>query len=525
MDNKNNRLFYWNVKDFLNKSPDQFEVKKESLKESINNVLSSNKIFRQSNFSTDMSSVDVTSKQIELISEDQKKYVSKKTNDTVNSLSNPFSFISLQEDATSGAPASLTSTGPQRIAITADMTDDEKIEAMIKNHMASRGIKIPVFIESGRNKNFNEWKQATDARNAAMRETSPILGETRKTLYANLNAARKNKDLDLANKLEKQINDVNYALGKTPDFRGTLYTNEVIKDPVTGLPIKEKVIDKKTGKPIRFFNSKTGKWEDLETTKTKSYENTPMPGSSSPVTKPSGSRGRYASTTDGYRDPNTGEWIPYDQSPEEESLLNRGLQQVRQEREASKQKVKVGGLSNPAEVATPSGEGAIIDIMKAQSPEALKLGTPPAEPAAPAAPAPTGPGRKNQPPKIASALKDRNIESLPSPDTSAPLPAPSAPSTTTSPVPYAPITYVTSAPQVQSQIPPSGIASNIQKLANSGAQTYVGSNVTQISRGRGFNVGMPLGMEWEKPTELVSDTPANTDLYNWFMKANAGRTT
>ena len=44
MDNKNNRSFYWEVKDFLNKKPETFVPKKHSLKESISGILNENKI-------------------------------------------------------------------------------------------------------------------------------------------------------------------------------------------------------------------------------------------------------------------------------------------------------------------------------------------------------------------------------------------------------------------------------------------------------------------------------------------------
>ena len=55
MDNKNNRLFYWNVKDFLGKQPETPAKKTSSLKNSIENVLSENKIYRENNFSSNES--------------------------------------------------------------------------------------------------------------------------------------------------------------------------------------------------------------------------------------------------------------------------------------------------------------------------------------------------------------------------------------------------------------------------------------------------------------------------------------
>ena len=93
MDNKNNRLFYWEVKDFLTKKTELFESKKDSLKDSINQILNENKTFRQSSFVNNPKVTDAVKSQIELISVDEKKYISESTKTKTNSLSNPFNLV------------------------------------------------------------------------------------------------------------------------------------------------------------------------------------------------------------------------------------------------------------------------------------------------------------------------------------------------------------------------------------------------------------------------------------------------
>jgi hypothetical protein len=90
MDNKNNRLFYWNVKDFMDKKPVLTEQKKNSLKETISKVLNENTEYKRSSFVNDPNVTDKVRRQIELISEDTSRYLSKKDNKPTNSLSNPF---------------------------------------------------------------------------------------------------------------------------------------------------------------------------------------------------------------------------------------------------------------------------------------------------------------------------------------------------------------------------------------------------------------------------------------------------
>ena len=59
MDNKQNRQFYWEVKQFLNTSPVPFVPKAASLKDSIGSVLKENSPYKQNNFIKDSGSVNV----------------------------------------------------------------------------------------------------------------------------------------------------------------------------------------------------------------------------------------------------------------------------------------------------------------------------------------------------------------------------------------------------------------------------------------------------------------------------------
>jgi len=90
MDNKNNRLFYWNVKDFMERKPVLFEQKRNSLKDAVSKVLNENNTYHTSDFVNDKNLVNDIHRQIERISLDEQKYVSSKTNKKTNSLSNPF---------------------------------------------------------------------------------------------------------------------------------------------------------------------------------------------------------------------------------------------------------------------------------------------------------------------------------------------------------------------------------------------------------------------------------------------------
>ena len=93
MDNKNNRSFYWEVKDFLNKKPETFEPKKHSLKESISGILNENKIFRQSSYIEETHATQDVSKYLRAWTGEEKKYTPKNISYAKNSLANPFQLI------------------------------------------------------------------------------------------------------------------------------------------------------------------------------------------------------------------------------------------------------------------------------------------------------------------------------------------------------------------------------------------------------------------------------------------------
>jgi hypothetical protein len=90
MDNKNNRSFYWEVKDFLNKKPETFVPKKHSLKESISGILNENKMFRQSSFNEETHLTEDVSRYLRALTGEEKKYAPKNISYAKNSLANPF---------------------------------------------------------------------------------------------------------------------------------------------------------------------------------------------------------------------------------------------------------------------------------------------------------------------------------------------------------------------------------------------------------------------------------------------------
>jgi hypothetical protein len=93
MDNKNNRSFYWEVKDFLNKKPETFVPKKHSLKESISGILNENKMFRQSSFNEETHLTEDVSRYLRALTGEEKKYIPKNIAYAKNSLANPFQLI------------------------------------------------------------------------------------------------------------------------------------------------------------------------------------------------------------------------------------------------------------------------------------------------------------------------------------------------------------------------------------------------------------------------------------------------
>jgi hypothetical protein len=91
MDNKQNRQFYWEVKDFMNKKPETYVPKKDTLKESIASVMNKNNIYRQNDFEkeTTMSSGLVNQYLTEMVRV-EKKETAKDPHLTNNKTSNAF---------------------------------------------------------------------------------------------------------------------------------------------------------------------------------------------------------------------------------------------------------------------------------------------------------------------------------------------------------------------------------------------------------------------------------------------------
>jgi hypothetical protein len=93
MDNKNNRQFYWEVKDFINNNtPKTPEVKKPSLKDAISNVLSENKIYKTNSFVKDTDSNEIVSSFLQSLSATEKKNIPSIALHSKNSTLNPFNL-------------------------------------------------------------------------------------------------------------------------------------------------------------------------------------------------------------------------------------------------------------------------------------------------------------------------------------------------------------------------------------------------------------------------------------------------
>jgi hypothetical protein len=76
MDNKQNRQFYWEVKDFMNKNPNLNPIKesKSSVKDAVQNVLDKNVQYKQTQFNPNTNTVSAVSQEIKSISESEKGY-------------------------------------------------------------------------------------------------------------------------------------------------------------------------------------------------------------------------------------------------------------------------------------------------------------------------------------------------------------------------------------------------------------------------------------------------------------------
>lgn len=92
MDNKKDRKFYWDLKEFVNNNTTNVEqVKKQSLKDVISGVLSENKIYKQNNFEHETDSNQIVSSYLKALSSAEKKNIPNIVH-AKNSTINPFNL-------------------------------------------------------------------------------------------------------------------------------------------------------------------------------------------------------------------------------------------------------------------------------------------------------------------------------------------------------------------------------------------------------------------------------------------------
>jgi len=108
MDNKNNRAFYWEVKDFLNKKSETFEPKKNSLKDSINGILNEKNTIRQNSFNPNTNTTKDVSKYLHTLMGEENKALPSSIAHAKNSLVNPFALNEVNQPSV----GSNTSTRP-----------------------------------------------------------------------------------------------------------------------------------------------------------------------------------------------------------------------------------------------------------------------------------------------------------------------------------------------------------------------------------------------------------------------------
>lgn len=99
MDNKENRQFYWEVKQFVNgnHTPKAPEVKKPSVKDAISGVLSENEVYRQNTFTKNTGTNDVVRSYLNVLGTQEKKNDPGTIMFTKNSTFNPFNILNEAE--------------------------------------------------------------------------------------------------------------------------------------------------------------------------------------------------------------------------------------------------------------------------------------------------------------------------------------------------------------------------------------------------------------------------------------------
>jgi hypothetical protein len=95
MDNKQDRNFYWNIKEFMSKPHNTVspQTNTNSIKESINGVLNQNAMYKTTNFQSNITSANHISQAISAVERNNKKGTPDNIGNTKNITSNPFGMV------------------------------------------------------------------------------------------------------------------------------------------------------------------------------------------------------------------------------------------------------------------------------------------------------------------------------------------------------------------------------------------------------------------------------------------------
>ena len=107
MDNKQDRQFYWEVKDFMNKNPDIATPSNQKPKvvDSVKQILEQNKLYKQSGFDAKSSAVNNVNSQLSAISKSENGYANNSPAYSKNNISNPFQLNERREAVGFGGDA------------------------------------------------------------------------------------------------------------------------------------------------------------------------------------------------------------------------------------------------------------------------------------------------------------------------------------------------------------------------------------------------------------------------------------
>ena len=204
MDNKENRQFYWEVKQFINgnHTPKAPEVKKPSVKDAISGVLSENEVYRQNTFTKNTGTNDVVRSYLNVLGTQEKKNDPGTIMFTKNSTFNPFNILNEAEvrgmgpmDGGDAAPGKTRWRDPKYAAIQKHMeevaakdaelkairkqTREKDEELAFRDELETAGIAIPKIYETDAEGNKTEKEYAAPA---AARMLASLSKEDRKKL-------------------------------------------------------------------------------------------------------------------------------------------------------------------------------------------------------------------------------------------------------------------------------------------------------------------------------------------------------